>query len=78
MVNIKGLPKRSFGENMHLALICKVYFVVIVGGFFFFIRFCGQLSMSVNLLYVICIHVIFRPVIDVFVNFTIAFGDYYI
>ena len=77
MVNIKELAKRSFGENMHLALICKVYFVVIVGGFFF-IWFCGQLSMSVNLLYVICIHVIFRPVIDVFVNFTIAFGDYYV
>ena len=30
------------------------------------------------LLYVICIHVIFKPVIDVLVNFTIAFGDYYV
>ena len=58
---------------MHLALICKVYFVVV---FFFFMRFCGQLSVSTNLLY--GIHVIFKYVIDVLVNFTIAFGDYYV
>ena len=39
-------------------------------------RFCGQLSVSTNLLY--GIHVIFKYVIDVLVNFTIAFGDYYV
>ena len=68
---------------MHLALICKAYFVVVVVVeffffFFFFMRFCGQLSMSTDLLYGICMHVIFRSVIDVLVNFTIAFGDYYV
>ena len=34
--------------------------------------------MSTDLLYGICMHVIFRSVIDVLVNFTIAFGDYYV
>ena len=71
---------------MHLALSCKAYFVVIVVFFIlfyflffiFFMWFCGQFSVSINLLYGICIHVIFISVIDVLVNFTIAFGDYYV
>ena len=57
---------------MLLMLLLLVFF------FFFSKRFCGKLSMSINLLYGTCIHVIFRFVIDDLVNFTIAFGDYYV